>query len=169
MTVKDIENAFARYENGERPWRLVERDWYVANSTGILYPLKYIWALVTNSNPKSFNTRDARAELTERNYSVINKNQFSTQDAPVGKKKPGAKLVLILSYERSEEVKKAVLKRANGLCERCESPAPFKRKKDKTPYLEVHHKKQLAHGGEDTIKNAIALCPNCHRYEHYGV
>ena len=30
------------------------------------------------------------------------------------------------------------------------------------PYLEVHHIIQLAKGGPDTIKNAVALCPNCH-------
>lgn len=169
MEDKEINNALARYDNGERPWRLVERDWYVVGSSGALYPLKYIWALVTNSPPKSFNTSVARKEFSERNYSVINKNQFATQEPVTGNNRPGTKLVLSLSYERSEAVKDAVLKRANGVCERCKSPAPFRRKKDKTPYLEVHHKKQLAHGGADTIKNAIALCPNCHRHEHFGV
>lgn len=169
MKDQEIESAFVRYANGERPWRFVEPNWFVISSSGTLYPLKYIWALVTNSEPKSFNTRIARNELGKRNYSVVNRNQFSTQGSVTGKIKPGAKLVLSMSYERSEEVKNAVLKRANGVCERCRTPAPFKRKKDKTPYLEVHHKKQLAHGGEDTIKNAIALCPNCHRYEHFGV
>ncbi|HVG57635.1 MAG TPA: HNH endonuclease [Hyalangium sp.] len=36
-----------------------------------------------------------------------------------------------------------------------------------SPYLEVHHKKFLARGGVDTVKNARALCPNCHRKVHY--
>jgi len=61
-----------------------------------------------------------------------------------------------------------VLKRANGICERCKSKAPFIRKKDHTPYLEVHHKVFLANGGEDSIENAIAVCPNCHRELHFG-
>ncbi|MFM0350878.1 HNH endonuclease [Paraburkholderia sp. RL17-347-BIC-D] len=26
----------------------------------------------------------------------------------------------------------------------------------------------LAQGGPDTVANAIALCPNCHRERHYG-
>ncbi len=39
---------------------------------------------------------------------------------------------------------------------------------DKTPYLEVHHRIPLAKKGEDTVANAIALCPNCHRKSHYG-
>ncbi|MGB4922720.1 MAG: HNH endonuclease signature motif containing protein, partial [Candidatus Nitrotoga sp.] len=37
------------------------------------------------------------------------------------------------------------------------------------PYLEVHHKMQLAKGGEDTVENALGLCPNCHRYSHFGL
>jgi 5-methylcytosine-specific restriction endonuclease McrA len=37
--------------------------------------------------------------------------------------------------------------------------APFNRTKDNSPYLEVHHKKRLSEGGEDSVKNAIALCP----------
>uniref|UniRef100_UPI003D06D395 HNH endonuclease n=1 Tax=Alcaligenes faecalis TaxID=511 RepID=UPI003D06D395 len=61
-----------------------------------------------------------------------------------------------------------VLERASGSCEACKEPAPFKRKSDGTPYLEVHHRIQLAHGGEDTVENAIALCPNCHRKAHFG-
>jgi 5-methylcytosine-specific restriction protein A len=72
-------------------------------------------------------------------------------------------------YVRNPDVVAAVLGRAAGVCERCAKAAPFVRKKDGTPYLEVHHRKQLAHGGEDTVENANALCANCHRALHYGV
>ena len=72
------------------------------------------------------------------------------------------------TYLRNPDVVAEVLRRAAGKCERCQDPAPFIRKKDDTPYLEVHHKKQLSAGGEDTIDNAVALCPNCHRNQHYG-
>jgi 5-methylcytosine-specific restriction protein A len=34
--------------------------------------------------------------------------------------------------------------------------------------LEVHHKIRLADGGFDTVENAIAVCPNCHRQCHHG-
>ena len=164
-----IENAFKRYDAGERPWIHVEKDWYIASSTGTLYPLKYIWALVINNEPKSFNTRDARNEVSAKNYSVINKNQFLTDGASEVNKTSGRRLVLRVTYDRSEEVKDATLNRANGICEKCKSPAPFKRKKDNKPYLEVHHIIQLAHGGEDATKNTTALCPNCHRNVHFGV
>jgi len=71
-------------------------------------------------------------------------------------------------FRRNPDVVAEVLIRANGSCERCHMPAPFLRAKDGTPYLEVHHRKKLADGGLDTVKNAIALCPNCHREAHYG-
>jgi 5-methylcytosine-specific restriction protein A len=73
-----------------------------------------------------------------------------------------------IRYQRNPDVVAAVLERANGHCERCRNPAPFLRS-DGTPYLEVHHSIGLADGGPDTVANALALCPNCHRELHYGL
>ncbi|WP_175761315.1 HNH endonuclease [Burkholderia ambifaria] len=84
-------------------------------------------------------------------------------------KKPAKIKAVTEIYVRSADVVAEVLLRANGACERCKVPAPFLRKKDHTPYLEVHHKQRLADDGEDTVENAIALCPNCHRELHFGV
>lgn len=81
---------------------------------------------------------------------------------------PVAKQVLSTVFVRNPDVVAEVLHRAKGFCEKCYNPAPFQRAKDGTPYLEVHHIQPLAKGGEDTVKNAIALCPNCHRQQHYG-
>ena len=75
---------------------------------------------------------------------------------------------LVETFKRSPHVVAEVLHRAAGVCGSCLKAAPFTRKKDGAPYLEVHHRRQLAHGGEDTVKNAIAVCPNCHRELHYG-
>lgn len=83
-------------------------------------------------------------------------------------RKPNKIAVVTYVYERSSDIVAEALIRANGVCESCSSLAPFRRKKDNTPYLEVHHKKRLADGGEDTLENVIALCPNCHREKHYG-
>ncbi|AWV01316.1 hypothetical protein DM992_11800 [Burkholderia sp. JP2-270] len=55
-----------------------------------------------------------------------------------------------------------------SICGGCGKPAPFQRKSTGRPYLEVHHVLPLAQGGHDTVANAIALCPNCHREQHYG-
>lgn len=72
------------------------------------------------------------------------------------------------AFKRDPYVIAEVLIRAKGICERCGKEAPFKRASDGSPYLEVHHKKLLADGGEDTVDNAIAVCPNCHRELHFG-
>lgn len=72
-------------------------------------------------------------------------------------------------FIRNHDVAAAVLLRANGKCERCKCDAPFIRASNNTPYLEVHHKVMLAQGGEDTVENAMALCPNCHRELHFGI
>ena len=75
---------------------------------------------------------------------------------------------VVVEFARNPDVVAEVLHRANGNCEACENPAPFLRR-DGRPYLEVHHKVQLAHNGEDCVANSIALCANCHRQSHYGV
>jgi 5-methylcytosine-specific restriction protein A len=77
-------------------------------------------------------------------------------------------LATVAVYERNADVIAEVLLRANGTCERCGNSAPFLRKSDGSPYLEVHHKVRLADGGDDTVENAIAICPNCHRRAHFG-
>lgn len=71
-----------------------------------------------------------------------------------------------IAYQRAEAIKKYVLARANGICEGCEKPAPFRTSKG--PYLECHHLYRLADGGPDHPRNVIALCPNCHRAVHYS-
>jgi 5-methylcytosine-specific restriction protein A len=81
---------------------------------------------------------------------------------------PGTRTVVVNVYVRNPYVVAEVLERASGVCERCSLPAPFRKKKDGSPYLEVHHVIRLADGGEDTVRNAIAVCPNCHRKLHFG-
>lgn len=81
---------------------------------------------------------------------------------------PIESIVTTKVYHRNPDVAAYVLKRADGICEKCEEKAPFNRKSDNTPYLEIHHIKQLSDGGEDTIENTLALCPNCHRKNHFG-
>lgn len=80
---------------------------------------------------------------------------------------PEMAVVTTRVFKRSAYVVAEVLSLANGVCQGCNNEAPFKRE-DGTPYLEVHHVDWLSKGGEDTVENAIALCPNCHRQAHYG-
>lgn len=86
---------------------------------------------------------------------------------PQGQKKPVSKAVSVTQYERDPAVKAWVLDNAKGQCECCGSPAPFL-DSDGLPFLEVHHVRRLADGGSDTVSNAVAICPNCHRGFHYA-
>lgn len=86
----------------------------------------------------------------------------------VASKIPKKRSVQVVEFIRNPDVVAEVLERASGHCQQCGNPAPFLRRLDSSPYLEVHHIVPLADGGEDTVKNAIALCPNCHRERHYG-
>ena len=83
-------------------------------------------------------------------------------------KYPQKVTVAMSVYKKNPDVVAEALIRAKGCCEGCEKSAPFVRKKDNSPYLEVHHIIPLSVGGEDTLDNVIALCPNCHREKHFG-
>jgi len=87
---------------------------------------------------------------------------------PKGNKNPKRAARSTDQIERDPDVVAWVLDAANDTCECCVSAAPFIRSKDETGYLEVHHVNMLGNGGSDTIENAVALCPNCHRELHYG-
>jgi hypothetical protein len=83
-------------------------------------------------------------------------------------RKPKRLVAQVTYFERSPYVVAAALRRAAGTCECCHKPAPFSRRSDGSPYLEVHHVISLGEGGDDTLENVLALCPNCHRREHHG-
>jgi len=76
--------------------------------------------------------------------------------------------VVSTAFKRNPDVVAEALARANGHCEECKLSAPFLRARDNTPFLEIHHKVMLSVGGQDTVENALALCPNCHRRLHFG-
>lgn len=72
-------------------------------------------------------------------------------------------------FVRNQYVVEYAKRIANGICQDCLQPAPFKSKANEEPFLETHHIIPLSEGGEDTIENTMALCPNCHRKRHYGI
>lgn len=68
-------------------------------------------------------------------------------------------------YKRSREVASYVKICSGGICELCNQPAPFLDLAGR-PYLECHHVIWLSKGGSDSVMNAVALCPTCHRKIH---
>jgi len=87
------------------------------------------------------------------------------QRAKSGARKPTRRTAIYDQINRNEAVVEYVKRKAKGICDLCTSPAPFRTRK-KEPFLECHHITWLSKGGEDTIENAVALCPNCHRKMH---
>ena len=73
--------------------------------------------------------------------------------------------IISRGYFRDQEIAEYARRRSNGICDLCMQEAPFI-KADGTPYLESHHIIWLSRGGEDSIDNTVALCPNCHRRIH---
>lgn len=108
-------------------------------------------------------------ELAKKVDASLNgSNESRAERLQTTSKYPEQVQIISKGYKRNADVIAEVLLRANGHCENCGSEAPFKRAKDGTPYLEIHHKIMLSQGGEDTVGNAIATCPNCHRELHFG-
>lgn len=77
----------------------------------------------------------------------------------------GSRNTVTKQYNRNPWVAEHAKRVAQGVCQLCQNPAPFKDKYGE-PFLETHHIKWMAKGGKDSIENTIALCPNCHRRLH---
>ena len=184
-----VEGAFSAFDNNERPEGFrPSRSWYVQNSEGKLYPAKAIWAMVLGCRAAEFNTKDARNELANLGYSLIDVSSLtgndpfeaeinrSLADTDINRRArlaaapslPQLTYVINRSYARNPDVVAEVLEQANGIYGECQGDAPFNKRSNGRPYLEVHHRTQLSCGGEDTVENAVALCPNCHRKIHFG-
>ncbi|TKF73627.1 HNH endonuclease [Vibrio sp. F13] len=82
--------------------------------------------------------------------------------------KPKVVYRLVQDYRRNPDVVAEALYRAEGFCEKCKEKAPFIKRSNGEPYLEVHHIIPLSQGGLDSLENVISLCPNCHREIHFG-
>lgn len=107
-------------------------------------------------------------KIAEFETNVKSYKSHKDHTKPAGIESPQAKYTSVSTFTRDPKVKAWVLREANGECECCDKPSPFL-SSDNEPFLEIHHIKRLADGGSDTISNAIAVCPNCHRELHYGI
>ncbi|MFZ7237143.1 HNH endonuclease [Avibacterium gallinarum] len=189
LTKKKIIDAFVRFDKGDRPENFRKpKSWYVfTENKQSLYPVKAIWALANDLPLRSFNTHNAVRELKKYGFDILNLsinenkpfeeevfNAFNSPQAirrkylEVSNKKPEKEYYSVAKYKRNPYVVAEVLHRANGVCESCNRKAPFNRKSNDLPYLEVHHIVPLSENGDDTMENCIALCPNCHRKAHFG-
>lgn len=106
-----------------------------------------------------------RHDALEERVALLRQKPFGV--VPPGALRPAQRISAAQSFVRDPAVKAYVLQLADGNCEGCDMPAPF-RTYDGFPYLEVHHVMPLASFGSDRPSNAVALCPNCHRRCHFS-
>jgi 5-methylcytosine-specific restriction protein A len=92
---------------------------------------------------------------------LIAELKLRAEQAP---KKPVQRVAGTTVFVRNPAVAEYAKRLADGTCDLCLAPAPFAHKQ--IPYLECHHVIWLSAGGDDTIDNTVALCPNCHRKMH---
>jgi 5-methylcytosine-specific restriction protein A len=92
-------------------------------------------------------------------------NDDITARAELRSRPASSRVTTATTYVRDEYVAEYARRRANGLCDLCRQPAPFADRNGQ-PHLESHHIVWLARGGDDSISNTVALCPNCHRKMH---
>ena len=126
-----------------------------------VFPLKPSSAFLPGIKKANY---DKAYTTKERKALRLTDEEIETR-AKTANNMPGARKVISKQYQRDPWVAEYAKRLANGVCQLCEVPAPFKNAKGK-PYLETHHIVWLANGGEDTPENTVALCPNCHRKMH---
>jgi 5-methylcytosine-specific restriction protein A len=128
-----------------------------------VFPLKLRSGIRPNISNKQLEKQNQvkRKQARKLSNQELEKRANSNQ----GKDQNSSRDVTTRQYIRNQNVVEYSLRRANGVCQLCLQPAPFQNKQGK-PFLEVHHIEWLAQGGEDSIANTVALCPNCHRKMH---
>jgi 5-methylcytosine-specific restriction protein A len=125
-----------------------------------------VFHLVPTDVPVEAGPADVEVERVAAGLSLsdLRKRAYEAASAVLGAAGKAAKRTY---HERSAAVRGYVLARADGVCEACKKPAPFRRP-DGTPYLEPHHIRRLSDGGADDPQWVGAICPNCHRKIHHG-
>jgi hypothetical protein len=105
-----------------------------------------------------------RAELEKRVEVLLDIPNLAE---PEGVEKPKTRTQNnVLSIERDTKVKAWVIQQAKGKCEYCQETGFIK--DNGKHYMEVHHLLPLAEQGSDTIRNTVAVCPNCHKKLHFA-
>ena len=166
---RSVKSYEYRMQNISYVYSLLGRQWVTglrpAENVGsnVIAIIKQLITEVEGYQSSGVTTLHGTVAETKAKYARANISK-----KPVGNTRPETRETTTTTYVRDSAVVEWVLARAKGRCECCKASAPFM-KDDGEPFLEVHHIHRLADGGRDTVDNATALCPNCHRELHYGV
>lgn len=161
---KDTEYTYAGViELADEPYKEIEPD--KNNNKRIVY--KFPLKLKTSEycpNNKTLIQNEKKLEKAISRKTIQEIKELAIKKSKLNEKKNLVRKVSTYNYERSLVIREYVKELANGICQLCDNKAPFEVKGK--PFLHVHHIEYLSEGGEDTIENAIAVCPNCHAKIH---
>jgi len=153
---------FGQVKLAGEPYQEEQLDTNGQSRTVWMFPLM----LLEKTIPISQDDFDQLNKLKIKKAKRLSLEELKKRAETAPKKPPGKRPVASLpQHDRNQYVSEYVKIKAKGICQLCEKPAPFKDSKN-IPFLETHHVIWLSMGGLDTIENAVALCPNCHRKMH---
>lgn len=127
-----------------------------------IFPLRVVGAAAGFRVPEKLVAK--KQQRKEKQAKSLTDDELFTR-AIHSRRHPSNRQVASTTFERNVYVAELTKRRANGTCQLCDQSAPFRNKKNE-PYLESHHIIWLSKGGEDTVENSVALCPNCHKKMH---
>ena len=128
--------------------------------TVLVFPLK----VISDGIPIPLNTLETKASILNK-AARKRSTQELTQRALAAQGRASKQTTTTPYFCRDQNIVELVKRQAKGCCALCGQEAPFKNTQGE-PYLEVHHIIWLSQGGEDSLANTVALCPNCHRKMH---
>jgi len=144
-----------------KPYQETQKD-YRGNPRRVwMFPLRLVDATLPLVNEEALERSNEEKERAVRRLS----DEGLRKLASAAPKTPSTRKLATYQFDRNPAVCELAKRRAGGKCQLCGDDAPF-RNRDGEPYLETHHVKPLSEGGEDSILNTVALCPNCHRKMH---
>ena len=112
-------------------------------------------------------SRDTDYELEENIHTQIDIDTLQNRAKNINPR-PQQIQQIVNTYPRNNILKNYVKRRSSYSCEMPSCNYQGFNKENGEPYIEIHHVIPLSEGGEDSIDNTVALCPNCHRALHYA-
>jgi 5-methylcytosine-specific restriction protein A len=146
-----------------KPYRDKQEDQAGNERIVWIFPLK----LVDSENPSGYLDKELLNEVYEDQAKIAGKLDLSElRDRAIKSgSTASSRTTVSKTYIRNPLIAEYTKRLAKGLCQLCDSTAPFKDKHGE-PYLESHHVVWLSKNGPDTVANTVALCPNCHKRMH---
>lgn len=113
-------------------------------------------------------TIEGQAEQLAQELTLADLQALWARKARRKSERPRVRVERARQFDRDPVVIALARRRADWRCEIVDCAAPLFLDKQGVRFVEVHHIKTLAEGGDDDPANVACLCPGHHREAHYG-